>query len=448
MHLRKKFNALLEKPKLNKISGSKGFPLFDLIPEIITIVCDHLDGNSLGAFRATCREARNKSQHSFGTRFFHRLVVFPNSHSLNEFALIASKVHLAKYVRKLAINLAHIPGNHLLHLNKAKGYKMIVSSLRTSISMLELLQDICVDVVHHTFEWDAGMLYCGCKTLGNNIPRMQTVRNYSLEQAEKDLLKGTLQIIGETHLNGIRLELLLPEGNVSSVAIKQSWMLTSFTLVFSTGNETWWTNLLHQCMSLKRLTLMGNRSHLPASTTNPIRSMVSHAPPLHWPSLQYLNLVHMRRITQQDLQELLQCHKDTIEGVFFGGCSLVRGDWRPTLSTLQSLPRLQIAKLDHLYSPEPVDGAQKEDFNRFDYPPSKPYAQYRHRVDLVGRDVQIGLEILVHDHQTRMDRTTLDLEEPYVDMRKANAFIRGLIVWDGQPCISTPVDDCFQLEIG
>lgn len=345
------------------------FPLFDLPPELLGRVCDHLPDEQLKYIRLVCKALQTHSIAAFGQRFFDHLIVILHPTSLDIFMDIAAHKQLSKYVRRVSVSGERIGQSIKLEEDEQKHItlqKHLEESgldsriLMDAFSMLKNLRTVRIDIEQFQFydnEDNHLGLRCGSKYL-------QPMPAYSRGRRDEDagynriysLVPGILE---KTCLPRINLEMAFwdtacyDDGNNPNVMAHfdvqyPSWKdevakrtrSLSFTGII---HVPWVCDLLQSAKDLHSIKVF-----LPVRCTdNGSRISYYSYTHLEWPNLRRLHLGNL--VTSHlGFLGLLEVHLNSLEEINIFTIGFVKGTWSCALTTLSRMPNLKALELQGL----------------------------------------------------------------------------------------------------
>lgn len=149
------------------------FRILDLPPEIVGVVCEHLDDDSLISVRQASRAFREHSTTAFGTRFFQQLIVILHPTSLAVILEISRHRVFSKFVRQVTVSGEFIGVTILPEDTGTQSHLTLQKSVADSgleelilveaFRALPNLDTVLVDVASFNAAWEYGYFADGIK---------------------------------------------------------------------------------------------------------------------------------------------------------------------------------------------------------------------------------------------------------------------------------------------
>lgn len=342
------------------------FRLLDLPPELIGVVCQHLDDVDLLRVRQVCKTLMEQSTTAYGQRFFSHLIVILHPVSLTVFLEIARHPKLSKFVKRVSISGEQIGYSVSLenreavriHENlqacvKRSGLDTVV--LTEALPLLQNLETVRIDTEQFFYYFNPG-IKCGLTYMLDQTQGDFTESHKSEDHRVYDLV---LSILDRCRLySKIGLEISLWSKNakkedpdVASFFDYQSpvWKEQAFKaarVLECDGriNPVWADDLLQSATDLHRVYL----SYQPTLTGPHIEQVhQTFTPRYKWPNLAQIYLEHFTAPHSAFL-EFLSTHRNTLEQICLTSIGFPQGTWSEALMMLRKMPRLESLYLDTL----------------------------------------------------------------------------------------------------
>ncbi|KAF2244866.1 hypothetical protein BU26DRAFT_579611 [Trematosphaeria pertusa] len=419
------------------------FPILDLPPELVGIICSELDDTTLMNVRRTSRTLKVHSSTAFGTRFFNHVVAILHPVSLTILLEIARHHELSKFVNTVTIGGERIGGvinmsikedeerlkDLQTSMERSGMDRLILDEVFRELQNLEIVRMDNSSFLPEFAQVDA--VRCGKFHLfGESSASYNVASNERNLNREYSLVLDALVKAGKhekVKLYFVFCAEASPTPNDSFDLDSEHWRKSFRSNVqyvrFYGGHNSEWGKSLLTAPNLKQLEVYG-RSEI-FDFSHPSAGL------FHWPNLQKLALNDTRVIPKSFLA-FLEKHSPTMTHLHLQAITLLQGTWTEPLQIVEGMPKLHYVFLNVLWerkTPSMSEGS----FSRF-YDDGDLHGHLFH---MYGHTtISLVVRVLLSDlRTTRVRPKGVSGFGTYyeVDFRKARAALAGKIVYcDGE----------------
>lgn len=409
------------------------FRILDLPPELIEIVCEHLDNESLLLVRHVCRALRTHSICAFGTRFFQYLVVVLHPISLAILLEIANHSALSKFVRNIAISRESLEVPSYV---SSQGFYDLVFDLQTSMKNSGMDRLILTEVFQNIdgmqgVRIDDESFYDLNYQVHNRIDSVRCGRNRIIENVG-GLANATKLVRGDpNYAFNVIFTSLQSAGVHERVKVSLYVAMDKHAGLFDLTSEDWQSNVAARVEMIKLVPYAVSNwtSNLLYSTPN-LQELVVHgwlnifqfSHPTYglfaWPDIRSLSLLFCELDTPTFV-EFLRAHQLTLTSLYMKHVAVTTGTWQEPLRAIESMGKLENLGLELLLEKSDMCDVQESVDLFQNYMSPNPY----------GIALSNHASICIAVHTILSDfRTIAWVHSPFksaVDFKLAQAVIEG-----------------------